>query len=174
MRVKRNVSEKIATLDIEASDIHPESYPIEVGILMPNGDSYCSLIKPPADWLHWSAEAEAIHGISREELIENGRPVDEVAYTLNGFLKNKTIYSDCWVLDHPWMIRLFQAASLEPAFIVSDIMYRLSEDEYDELGVIKRSIESQLNIERHRATNDARILQLAYDHIMTHRHLPVD
>ena len=163
------MSEKIATLDIEASDIHPESYPIEIGILLPNGSSYCSLIKPPSEWLHWSVEAETVHGISREELFENGRPVDEVASVLNNFLKDKTIYSDCWVLDHPWMIRLFQVAGKKPEFTLSDIIYRLSEEEYNALGEIKQEVQLKLNLKRHRATNDARVLQLAYSQICTQR-----
>lgn len=160
---------KIATLDIEASGIHPDSYPIEVGILLPNGESFCSLIKPAPHWQYWSEKAETVHGISREELVHNGRPLSEVASTLNEYLKGQTIYSDCWVLDQPWMVSLFQAAALEPLFSLTDIIYRLSEDEYNDLEKIKRHIESELNIERHRATNDARVLQLAYEYISAQR-----
>lgn len=160
---------KIATLDIEASGMHPESYPIEIGIMLPDGESYCSLIKPPPQWQYWSESAESMHKISRQELCVNGRSVKDVAQTLNHYLKDKTIYCDCWVLDHPWLIRLFQMSGLHPAFTLSDIVYCLSEDEYNKLGVIKQSIESELNIERHRATNDAKVLQLAYEYFVKQR-----
>lgn len=160
---------KITTLDIEASDIHPDSYPIEIGILLPDGQSYCSLIKPPPQWSHWSDQAEAVHGISRREISEHGKSVAEVAQSLNDYLDGQTVYSDCWVLDHPWMIRLFQVAKLEPTFILSDVMYCLSEDEYHQLGSVKQALESELNLERHRATNDARVLQLAVERILTNR-----
>ena len=160
---------KIATLDIEASDIHPDSYPIEIGVLLPNGDSYCSLIKPPSQWSHWSDQAEAVHGISRQEVCEHGKSVTEVAHALNRCLEGKTVYSDCWVLDHPWMIRLFQFAQVKPTFVLTDVMYCLFECEYEQLGSIKREIELELDLERHRATNDARILQLAVERILLKR-----
>lgn len=166
-----SVGTKITTLDIEASDIHPQSYPIEIGVSLPSGNGYCSLIKPPPEWSHWSDEAEAVHGISRQEICEHGKSVSEVAHALNRYLNGKTVYSDCWVLDQPWMIRLFQAAKLEPDFILRDVMYCLSESEYAQLGEIKSAIESELNIERHRATNDARILQLAVERIVSQRSL---
>jgi len=163
------VNTKITTLDIEASDIHPDSYPIEIGILLPDGESYCSLIKPESQWSHWSDKAEAVHGISRQEICKHGKPVAEVAHSLNRCLDGKTVYSDCWVLDHPWMIRLFQVANIKPTFILSDVMYCLSEQEYDQLGSVKRAIELELNLERHRATNDARVLQLAVERILLSR-----
>lgn len=159
----------IATLDIEASGIHPDSYPIEIGIFLENGDSYCSLIKPADSWHYWSQEAEAIHGISREELEQHGRPLQEVTATLNQCLNHCTVYSDCWVLDHVWMIKLFEAAKTQAEFKLSDIMYRLSENEYEQLMSIKQTIEKELDIQRHRATNDARILQLAYKEIIAGR-----
>ena len=163
------MNNKITTLDIEASGIHPDSYPIEIGILLPNGESYCSLIKPTAEWSYWDEKAEAVHGLSRQMVCENGRSVNEVAKTLNQYLEGLTVYSDCRVLDHPWMLRLFEAAGLTPAFSLRDIIYLLSEEEYDNLGDVKQSIEKSLGISRHRATNDAKVLQLAHGQILAHR-----
>lgn len=163
------MSHTITTLDVEASGIHPDSYPIEIGILLSNGDSYCSLIRPPEYWQYWSDEAQQIHGITRQELAEHGRPLQEVAIALNHHLQGGTAYSDCWVLDSPWVATLFEAANVPAAFSLSDIMYRLSEQEYDDLLSVKKNIEKELNIERHRATNDARVLQLAYERIIAQR-----
>ena len=55
-------------IDLEASGFGRGSYPIEVGFALENREIYSFLIKPEADWTHWSEEAEEIHGISREQL----------------------------------------------------------------------------------------------------------
>jgi len=163
------VKSKITTLDIEASGIHPESYPIEIGILLPDGESYCSLIKPIPQWSYWDEQAEAVHGLSRQSVCDNGRSVIEVAKALNTYLEGRTVYCDCWVLDKPWLQRLFEAANIKPAFTLSDIIHLLSEQEYDNLGEVKQSIELRLGVDRHRATNDAKVLQLAHEQILAHR-----
>ena len=49
-------------LDIEASGFGPGSYPIEVGLVLPDGDAWCSLIRPEPGWLHWDPSAEQVHG----------------------------------------------------------------------------------------------------------------
>ena len=47
-------------LDIEASGFGRGSYPIEIGYCLPNGDTFCTLIKPEPEWQHWDAEAEKL------------------------------------------------------------------------------------------------------------------
>ena len=153
----------IIALDIEASGIARDSYPIEVGIVMEDGQSYCSLIQPPPHWTHWSKEAEDVHGITQAELAEHGKSPLIVASTLNQWLQGTNAYTDCWVLDHPWLIKLYQQASIEPTFQLRDIIYVLCEHSYDKLLERKLEIAKTLKIERHRASNDARILQLAYE-----------
>lgn len=152
----------IITLDIEASGIHPESYPIEVGVVLPDGESYCSLIKPAADWLHWDDRVHDIHGITREELRLNGKAPTEVAVQLNTMLAGQTVYSDCWVLDQPWLVKLYDTAAVAQQFKLVDMMYILGEAEYNRLNDVKKGMFDSANLQRHRATNDARILQMAY------------
>ena len=45
-------------LDVEASGFGRNSYPIEIGFVLPNGHAYCSLVKPEAHWTHWDVQAE--------------------------------------------------------------------------------------------------------------------
>jgi len=155
----------IATLDIEASGIHAESYPIEIGISLPNGEAWCSLIKPLDTWNHWSSEAEAIHGISREELFISGKTPTQVAQKLNSLLVTSTAYSDCWVLDHPWLIKLFEQSGINQTFTLLDMMHIMTEKNYEKLVETKHEIALRLDLQRHRATNDARVLQLAYEEL---------
>lgn len=152
----------IATLDIEASGLAPDSYPIEVGIVLPDGQCWCSLIKPENDWHYWSEEAAAIHHIDRKDLHHVGKSVREIAQTLNEWLQDQVVYSDCWVLDDRWLRRLFTAAGVVPSFRLRDIMHILKEEQFEFWESTKRVIAGEMDITRHRATNDARILQQAF------------
>ena len=156
---------KINTLDIEASGIHPESYPIEIGIVLKSGESWCSLIKPDNSWQHWDKSAEKIHGISRSDLQQYGKPISEVTQHLNQLLNRGTVYCDCWSLDSPWLLKLFHQAKAYQDFKLLDIMYVVSEEQYENLNQKKPQIAQKLKLDRHRASNDARILQLAYEEV---------
>jgi hypothetical protein len=45
-------------LDIEASGFGRDSFPIEVGYVLGNSESFCCLIRPAPEWTHWDATAE--------------------------------------------------------------------------------------------------------------------
>ena len=49
-----------ACLDMEASGFGRHSYPIEVGFVLGDGQSWCTLIRPAADWTHWDPAAERL------------------------------------------------------------------------------------------------------------------
>ena len=66
-------------LDVEASGFGRDSYPIEIGFVMPNGHTHCTLIKPESHWTHWDAQAASTHHISRTLIEERGLPVHMVA-----------------------------------------------------------------------------------------------
>ena len=101
-------------LDIEASGFGRGSYPIEIGYCLPNGETFCTLIKPEPEWQHWDAEAEKLHHIQRDMIFQRGKPVYEVARLLNAGLKGQTVYSDGWANDYSWMGALFNAAEISP------------------------------------------------------------
>lgn len=65
-----NEIEAPTVVDVEASGFGRASYPIEVGFVLPNGHSFCSLIYPEPEWTHWDPQAETIHHISRELLLK--------------------------------------------------------------------------------------------------------
>ncbi len=156
---------KITTLDIEASGLATDSYPIEVGVVLADGSSWCSLIKPLKEWQYWSMEAEAIHQITQKDLADHGKAIKEIANTLNELLKGQTVYGDCWVLDDRWLRKLFNAAEIAPLFTLRDIIYLLREEQFVDWEPMKQHISKELNILRHRATNDARILQETFARI---------
>lgn len=148
-----------AVIDIEASGFGQESYPIEVGVITESGKRYCSLIKPQEDWTHWSDDAMDLHGISRELLMRKGLGAGQVCYELNQLLAGKTVFSDGWVVDYPWLIKLFDAAKTPMSFTFSSLETILTEAQMEKWHQTKQSILDKNPITRHRASTDAELIQ---------------
>jgi hypothetical protein len=148
-----------AVLDIEASGFGQDSYPIEIGFVLPDGQSYCSLIKPAAGWTHWDAAAEKLHHISRKTVQTHGRDAREVARLLNEQLRGMTLYCDGWAHDYVWLNVLFEAVEMTPFFKLDNLRVLLTEREADFFDIVKRQVASELRLQRHRASSDAKILQ---------------
>ncbi len=154
-----------AILDIEASGFGRGSYPIEVGLVAADGALFCALVRPEPDWLHWDDEAEALHGISRELLLSHGRPARWLAEQINQRLAGQTVYCDGWGQDYPWLSRLYDAAELSPSFRLDDLRQLLSEPEAQRWRDVTEAVRARQQISRHRASSDARVLQLALEEI---------
>lgn len=146
-------------IDLEASGFGRGSYPIEVGVALEDGRTHCFLIRPAPGWTHWDVEAEAMHGISRELLIGHGRPVKEVAEQLNELLLYKMVYSDAWGHDQSWLALLFETAGLPRRFRVESLRCLLAETHLDYWQTEKAAALHSLKNARHRASNDALVLQ---------------
>lgn len=149
-------------IDIEASGFGPHSYPIEVGVVLDPGRKYCSLITPAPDWTHWDDTAEAVHHVSRDVLIAHGRPPVQVALQLNELLGDRTVYSDGWVVDRPWLIQLFSRAGINQRFSISPLEMILSEPQMAIWHEVKDGVIRDLALTRHRASFDALIIQETY------------
>ena len=147
-------------LDIEASGFGRNSYPIEVGYVLPDGHAYCTLIRPAPDWTHWDAQAEATHRIAREIVVARGLPVVEVARNIKRHLAGQTVYSDGWANDYSWLGTLFDAAEMSPSFRLENLRALLSEAQADQWHTVKAQVTQERGAQRHRASADARLLQL--------------
>lgn len=110
----------ITFIDIEASGLEPESYPIELGWADTLGNSDGFFVRPLDDWTHWDPVAASIHGIAHDELFERGLHVVDAAEKLNDMLGFETVYCDALDSDLFWISRLFDAAKLEPSFQLAD------------------------------------------------------
>ncbi|PCH60663.1 MAG: hypothetical protein COC05_03740 [Gammaproteobacteria bacterium] len=149
-------------IDVEASGFGIGSYPIEVGVAFPNGDTQCYLLKPEHDWTHWTKEAQAIHGISQGTLIEYGSDARIVAQRLNSLLRGQTVYSDGWSKDISWLAKLFESVDNTPLFRVETLTKILNQKQMDNWERIKTKVIQELGLTRHRASADALILQHTY------------
>ena len=149
-------------IDVEASGLGRGSYPIEVGVALPNGDCYCTIIRPDADWQHWDESAEQLHGISRQILQEHGRPITEVAKVLNEWIDGRVVYSDGWGNDSSWLGLLFEYAGVPQRFKLDSLRTIMTEAQAEIWHEVKEQVVIDCQFRRHRASNDAQILQQTY------------
>ncbi|MER2493025.1 hypothetical protein [Catenovulum sediminis] len=150
-------------IDIEASGFGRGSYPIEIGLALPNQVRYCRLIKPLEHWTHWDKNAESVHHISKNLLFCKGGEVQQVALELNQLLQGKTVYSDAWGHDSSWLGLLFEEAGMVAQFKLESIVCLLSDAQQaiwhtSKLEILKRNPEP-----RHRASNDAALIQKTFE-----------
>jgi hypothetical protein len=148
-----------AVLDIEASGFGRDSYPVEIGYVLPDGRSYCSLIRPAPGWTHWDPEAERLHRISLAVANQHGRDARAVAMHLNDQLRGLTVYCDGWVHDYTWLAVLFEAAGLSPSFKLDNLRALMTDREAGVWSVLKQQVATEMRLQRHRASTDAKILQ---------------
>ena len=107
-----------AFIDLEATGLSADSWPIEIGWAFQDGDAAATLIKPDDAWPEkaWSADAEALHGIGLDLLNAEGRACADVCDMANDALAGRDVYSDAPDWDGFWLMRLFKAGRSEDAF----------------------------------------------------------
>jgi len=153
-------TETPAFIDVEASGLGGRSFPIEVGLITTTGDMYCALVTPDENWKHWEESAEAVHKITRPILAAHGKPLVEVARRVNDILRGQTVYSDAWGNDYAWLGKLFDAAEMPMLFKLESSRKLLNDEEAARWAEVKEQVIAELNLARHRASSDARVLQL--------------
>jgi hypothetical protein len=146
-------------LSMAGSGSGADSVPVEVGFVLPDGSSDCTLIRPPPHWTHWDPKAERVHRISREATLTHGRDVAEVAANLNQRLAGRTVYCDGATEVPAWLSNLFSAAGVPPTFQLEDLRSLLSKREAAVWPVLRQQVAVEMHLQRHRASADAKILQ---------------
>ena len=152
-------------LDFEASGIDPPGYPIEVALAdVATGETRAWLIAPTPAWLEtgvWEAEAEAVHGISRDEIITHGRGVNDVAAELTAHTRGATVLSDAPSFDTKWLCDLYRATGAEPPFVLRDFHQfawheAVLRGRRPDIAIVKAELEAYIMFpKQHRAGPDA-------------------
>jgi hypothetical protein len=156
------VVESPNVIDIEASGFGKYSYPIEIGLITSDGRRFCRLIKPLKNWTHWDETAAKLHGIEKSDLLQYGTEAKRVCLQLNAFLQNTTVYSDGWTVDDTWIRKLFNETGVSMSFKLSPLELILKESQMNIWNRVKQVMMSRRNDNRHRASNDAKIVQETY------------
>jgi len=153
----------INIIDIEASGLGFDSYPIEVAVLV-EGKSKSWLIKPEPKWKHWDIAAENLHGITRGQLDADGLPAYEVADKLIKFIEesNGVLYSDAAYWDADWMDTLFIAVKQKRHFHIESIYELLDKQQSTEFDENKATLSKSGKYRFHRAEEDVKMILEAY------------
>ena len=93
----------IVFLDFEASSLNRKSFPVEVAWVFETGEGESHLIRPQPDWTDWEAEAEGIHGLSRQRLEREGMAADALARRMLEVLGPHDLYASAPSWDGKWL-----------------------------------------------------------------------
>lgn len=91
-------------LDFEASAL-VDGYPISVGVAASDGRLFYRVIKPHDEWhaMRWDPVSERIHGLSKENLEEQGVPPSQVMAELNAMFSGEVLVSDNPPFEWRWL-----------------------------------------------------------------------
>lgn len=145
----------VAIIDVEASGLGPDSYPIEIAAYDGENLSYSVLINPETaeGWDHWDFIAEEeIHGISLEHLAEHGEDAFLTVIRMNKVLEGQVVYSDAVDSDGFWVRRLFDQVLDRPMTFEIRSVFELFKPEYaEDVRDIMKTLQGDIV---HRAMDD--------------------
>jgi hypothetical protein len=170
----------LPVIDLEASGLKKNTYPIEVGIYIPTNDGAIEeswLIKPEQDWLdnrEWNEDAAKIHNIPMHELKRDGIPGFEVCNRLNSILSGTTIYSDAPEYDEHWLSVMFDYWGISMHFDIEHILWpnnlkyrkKLQNVNFEDFRNLKIKYSKKHSLIEHRALGDAKAIGLAINHCL--------
>jgi len=113
-------------IDVEASGLHADSYPIEIGWCGVDLVQTSFLIKPiPNRWTfhEWSPSSEKVHGIGWNLLNEIGHDARDVAAWLNAATSGKIVLSDNPGYDQGWLNQLYFDTGIPMEFELMDAVH---------------------------------------------------
>lgn len=157
----------IAIIDVEASGLHFDSYPIEIAVLK-KGVVRSWLIKPENSWTYWCETAEGLHGITRWELERDGLPASEVVSQLNEFLADLdgAVYSDAERWDAGWVDTLYFAAQERRRFRIASIYDLVTTDDVWSFETITEDLVNSGRFTHHRAASDVKMIAEALELVL--------
>jgi hypothetical protein len=107
-------------IDIEASSLSVDSWPIEFGWCSADLRAESFLIRPMEKWTDWSIMSELIHGIGLEELMDHGIEAESAARRINAVCAGRQVLSDNPEMDSGWLDQLFHDVGVARQFSIND------------------------------------------------------
>lgn len=158
---------KTAIIDFEASALWG-GYPIEVGIAkfqrfqglhVPRIIESTGYVIRHDEWLrtgHWDPKAQAVHGLTKDNIFASGDPVRKIAYRLNEELADSDVYADS-DFDGGWNDKLFSAAGIAPSYKIKHVREIFEKAVF----VNEKCVLATIHGATHKAEEDARRIALA-------------
>jgi len=159
----------ISFIDIEASGFPPQGYAIEVAWNDQNENIHSFLINPyhftDKKFEYWSMDSQQIHGISREQLRNDGVDPYWLVEYLNATVPD-VVYSDAVLYDQWWIDRIYKACCIERKFKIETtdrLWFEICEnhDRFEILDNIYKKVEKTFP-HTHRASDDVKCLLEVY------------
>ncbi|MTH95019.1 hypothetical protein [Roseibium sp. RKSG952] len=128
----KNIVARAAFADIEASGLMEDGFPVEVAWRM--RESKGSILVKPCEFWNieaWDADAERIHGLDRDHLVDAGTAVSDVATALNDVFSAKMVYTDSPEQDAAWFDMIHAAADVPRRYRVISISRILAKMGFD-------------------------------------------
>ena len=143
---------ELICIDLEASGLGPDSYPVEVAWKSAESGAQDSFLINPESaegWVFWDEFAEEMHGIEWSTLTKSGIGVRAACERLNTALFGKDVVCDALEFDAFWLRRLFRAGCQPMNFTLKGIESVLSPEQRIQYRLVSRS-----QYRRHRALDD--------------------
>ena len=163
---------KIAFLDVEASSLGNDSYPIEIAYATEDGKEWSALIKPMAHWFDWDEESEKVHNIPRSDLVAGMNPGDALAHLNHMVEEGYVFHTDAPSWDEFWISRIMADLDFDKRPSLKSLqmlVYNIYEDKLDfgsrirEYENIKKSVNETTDARiTHRALDDAKFMREIY------------
>lgn len=157
--------DEFVVLDVEASGLGHSSYPVEVAYASSSGREESYFIKPTSYWLEhgeWDENAERLHGLSHQQLLQQGDNIVSVALQLNKYLCGKLVMCHDLTFDGFWLTQLFKAANTSVTFHLIDLSELFDFWGEEKAHLYKEEYGKTLNTNEHRALPDAKRFVEAY------------
>ena len=153
----------INIIDIEASGLNFDAYPIEIAVIVKNRRKSW-LIKPQDDWRYWDDTAEAMHGISRDLLQKEGINATTVVQELNEFLAGsiEPLYSDAAYWDADWIDTLYFSVNQKRGFYIDSLFDLLDDQQQTRFKHEKERLAASGKFLQHRAEQDVEMIREAF------------
>lgn len=151
-------------VDFEASSLHENSWPIEVGLCWFNENkalqSASKLIRPESYWEEsgWDEISAEVHGISKAELMV-ADPAPAVADWVLSMIGEKRLISDCPSYDERWMSTLLSTSTKEHGYAHFEMILHYASEMFSWDVAVELMASMEASNERpHRAGPDALLL----------------
>lgn len=151
--------DRVLFIDIEASGLGIDSYPIECGWTVWNGEGDATLInhQPWLESSYWDSQAELLHGISKESL-KDAPDAKTALKIITDKTQEGILFSDCPKMESIWLSLLSSASQDRMKWTIHDATSLFGKSLKDERMANSIMEKFKTTGHHHRAQGDSLVL----------------